>query len=89
MPLPLDRPRHLVTNGPYHFVRNPQAIAMILMVTGEIIVVESVAIWIMLPLTLLYLELLVGPIEARELAKDFGAEYEEYVARVRKWIPRW
>ena len=31
-----------------------------------------------------YLELLVGPWEERQMARDFGAEYEAYVRRVRK-----
>ena len=88
-PLPLDPPRHLVTDGPYRFVRNPQAIAMVLMVLGELLTVDSALIWLMLPLTVVYLELLVGPIETRQLAKKFGAEYDEYVAHVPKWIPRW
>jgi Phospholipid methyltransferase len=35
-PLPFDPPQRLVTEGPYRFVRNPQAIAMVLMVLGEI-----------------------------------------------------
>src|SRR5947207_616355 len=34
-PFPLDPTRILVTNGPYSLVRNPQAIAMMLMVVGE------------------------------------------------------
>jgi len=88
-PFPLDPPRHLVTDGPYRFVRNPQAIAMVLLVIGELIAFDSVLVWVMLPLTILYLEVLVGPIEARQLAKDFGSEYQMYATRVSKWFPRW
>jgi protein-S-isoprenylcysteine O-methyltransferase Ste14 len=40
-PFPLDPTHELVTSGPYGYVRNPQAIAMVLMVTGEIIALES------------------------------------------------
>ena len=87
-PLPLDPPRRLVTIGPYRCVRNPQAIAMVLMVLGELFIVKSSWLWMMLPLTILYLEALVGPIEAKQLAKDFGLEYRSYAARVRKWLPR-
>jgi protein-S-isoprenylcysteine O-methyltransferase Ste14 len=88
-PLPFDPPRRLVTEGPYRFVRNPQAIAMVLMVLGEIFAIESATLWLILPLTLIYLELVVGPPEKRQLVKDFGADYQEYASRVRKWIPRW
>jgi protein-S-isoprenylcysteine O-methyltransferase Ste14 len=88
-PLPLDPPRRLVTNGPYRWVRNPQAIAMVSMVVGELLTVKSDWLWVMLPLTIIYLEAVVGPIEAKQLARDFGLEYESYSARVPKWIPRW
>lgn len=86
-PLPLDPPRRLVTEGPYRFVRNPQAVAMALMVMGELLVVQSALLWLMLPLTLLYLEALVGPIEARQMTRDFGEAYQAYSARVPKWLP--
>ena len=87
-PFPLDSPRRLVTNGPYRFVRNPQAIAMVLMVIGETLIIKSSVLWFLLPLTVLYLEALVGPFEARQLARDFGPDYYSYASRVPKWLPR-
>ena len=60
---------------------------MVLMVAGQIVAVRSLAPWGMQPLTVAYLELLVGPWEERQMARDFGAEYEAYVRRVRKWVP--
>ena len=87
-PLPLDPPRRLVTEGPYRYVRNPQGIAMTLMVMGEIIIVRSALLCLMLPLTLLYLEALVGPVEERRMERDFGAAYRAYASRVPKWLPR-
>ena len=86
-PLPFDPPRHLVTAGPYRFVRNPQGIAMTLMAAAEVLAIASQLIWLLLPLTLAYLELLVGPLEERQLARNFGPEYAAYKARVGKWIP--
>lgn len=87
-PLPLDPPQRLVVSGPYRYVRNPQAISMVLMVAGEVAVLRSAWLWVMLPLTILYLEGIVGPIETRQLARDFGDDYRRYAASVRKWIPR-
>ena len=60
---------------------------MMLMVIGEIFVVHSAMLWLLLPATLVYLELLVGPCEERQLARDFGGTYAEYALRVRKWLP--
>lgn len=87
-PLPLDPPHALVTSGPYRVVRNPQAIAMLLAVAGEVAAVRSRFLWIMLPLTVIYLEVLVGPWEERDLAARYGEAYVTYKRRVRKWLPR-
>jgi protein-S-isoprenylcysteine O-methyltransferase Ste14 len=86
-PLPLDPPRQLVTCGPYRHVRNPQSVAMVLMVTGQLIAIRSSILWVLLPLTIAYLELLVGPWEDRQMVRDFGAEYQSYARHVRKWLP--
>lgn len=87
-PFPLDRTRRLVTSGPYRYVRNPQGIAMLLMTLGVVFSFKSTFLWLMVPLTLIYLELIVGPIEEKQLERDYGNEYAEYKNRVRKWIPR-
>jgi protein-S-isoprenylcysteine O-methyltransferase Ste14 len=84
----MDPPRCLVICGPYRWVRNPQAIAMLLMALGEVVAIQSWGLWILVPMTIAYLELLVGPWEERQLARDFGAEYETYARRVQKWLPR-
>ena len=88
-PLPLDPPHALVTSGPYRVVRNPQAIAMLLAVAGEVAAIRSRFLWIMLPLTIIYLEALVGPWEERDLAARYGDAYLAYKRGVRKWLPRW
>ncbi|HEV3081236.1 MAG TPA: hypothetical protein VGY66_15760, partial [Gemmataceae bacterium] len=67
--------------------RNPQALGMVLMVVGEALILQSAALWVLIPLTLIYLELLVGPFKSRQLAKEFGADYAVYAARVRKLVP--
>lgn len=86
-PLPLDPPRKLVTIGPYRLVRNPQAIAMTLTVSGEMIAVKSRMICLLLPLTLIYLEILVGPWEEHQLLAAHGEQYLAYKLAVSKWIP--
>lgn len=87
-PLPLDPPRALVSTGPYAYVRNPQGIAMTLMVAGEVIAVRSSLLWLVLPLTWFYLEVLFGGWEDRQLFKLHGPRYLLYRTRVRKWLPK-
>lgn len=87
-PFPLDPTRILVTSGPYRRIRNPQGVAMLLMTIAVVLSVHSAALWVMLPLTLFYLEVIVGPMEERQLARNYGPDYVNYKQRVRKWIPR-
>jgi protein-S-isoprenylcysteine O-methyltransferase Ste14 len=87
-PFPFDPTKELVTSGPYHYARNPQAIAMTLVVAAEIVVIQSRLLWIMLPATILYLEVLVGPWEERQLATRHGSAYLAYKRLVPKWMPR-
>jgi len=87
-PLPLDPPRRLVVSGPYRWVRNPQGIGMVLLVLGEVAAIRSWFLCCLLPATLIYLELIVGRWEERQMARDFGSEYTAYVGRTRKWLPR-
>ncbi|MBW3542887.1 MAG: isoprenylcysteine carboxylmethyltransferase family protein [Planctomycetes bacterium] len=85
-PLPLDPPRRLVVCGPYHWIRNPQGIGMVLMVLGQVIVIQSQLLWCLLPITLVYLQV-AGRWEERQMTRDFGSEYAAYVHRTRKWLP--
>lgn len=87
-PFPLDPTRELVTSGPYRFVRNPQAVGTILIVLGEIGIVNSTWLLFWLPLSVAYLEGLAAPYEDRELRLRYGGPYLEYRARVPKWLPR-
>jgi len=86
-PFPLDPTHVLVADGPYSRVRNPQSIAMMLMVLGEVLLVRSNLLWLMIPLSLAYLECLVGPLEHRWMRRQFGEEYQRYVLEVPRWVP--
>ena len=61
---------------------------MVLMVLGEVVAIRSCYLCCLLPATLIYLELIVGPWENRQLARDFGSEYAAYISRTDRWIPR-
>ena len=87
-PFPLDPTRCLVLDGPYRYLRNPQAVAATLIVTGEVLALKSRRLWLLLPLTLLYLEGLAAPTERREMVARFGRPYLLYRQRVPAWFPR-
>jgi protein-S-isoprenylcysteine O-methyltransferase Ste14 len=57
-------------------------------VLGEVALVRSTLLLLLIPLSIAYLEGLAAPFENRELRLRYGARYLEYRARVPKWVPR-
>lgn len=85
-PLVPGRASAVVQGGPYRFTRNPMYLGMALLLLAWC------AFWGN-PLSLLALGLFVGFItrfqivpEERTLADKFGAPYQDYLRRVRRWL---
>jgi protein-S-isoprenylcysteine O-methyltransferase Ste14 len=76
----------LVASGPYRFTRNPMYIGLTIAYVGGAALVNSLWPLVLLPLVLVLLVLLVIRREEAYLADSFGAEYDAYRARVRRWI---
>lgn len=86
-PLPLDQTNNLVVSGPYHYVRNPMAIAGIGQGIAIAIAFQSVPILIYSALGALVWHLVVRPTEERDMAQRFGQPYENYRRQVSCWTP--
>jgi len=76
----------LVTTGPYALTRNP-------MYTGVIIASLGVALWFGRPLMFLAPIIIFGitnfvliPFEEEKMRRQFGAEFDAYTRKVRRWI---
>jgi protein-S-isoprenylcysteine O-methyltransferase Ste14 len=82
-----DRPAsRLITTGPYRISRNPMYLSLILLYAGVAIWRQSLWAWLLLVIPFIYTDRwAIGP-EERSLEQLFGAEYERYRARVRRWI---
>jgi len=87
-PLPLDPPKKLVVEGPYHVVRNPMYWSVGSVVLGEAAVFHSPALAELAAVFVAGVILFVLFYEEPELRRKFGAEYEEYCRRVPRWLPR-
>ncbi len=76
----------LVSGGVYRFTRNPMYLALLLVLIGWALVVSNVAALVMLPLFVAYLNRFQIRPEERALHARFGAEFERYRERVRRWL---
>ncbi|MDP2469980.1 MAG: methyltransferase [Candidatus Palauibacterales bacterium] len=86
-PAPFDPPRRLVVRGPYRFVRNPMYIGATLALAGASLFYRSPPL---LAYTLLFVavtHVFVVAYEEPALTRMFGADYELYRRRVRRWRP--
>ncbi|MEX0641992.1 MAG: isoprenylcysteine carboxylmethyltransferase family protein [Pirellulales bacterium] len=77
----------LVTNGPYRWVRHPfyvsfalGAIANALVTANWILAITGIGVFVLLAIR--------ARIEERNLIARFGREYEEYMTRTGRFLPR-
>ena len=85
-PLTPDASSALVVQGVYRLTRNPMYLAMLLVLIGWAYVVANVAALVMLPLFMGYLNRFQIEPEERALRARFGAEFDAYCRRVRRWL---
>ena len=76
----------LVTHGPYRFTRNPMYLGMTLLYLGLTLRANMGWPLLLLPVVLWTLYRLVISREERYLSGAFGAAYDDYRRRVRRWI---
>jgi protein-S-isoprenylcysteine O-methyltransferase Ste14 len=87
-PAPVAPPQRLVVTGLYRYVRNPIYVAVTSLIFGQGLLLGSMAlleyglvVWLgFFAFVLLY--------DEPTLRGKFGKEYEDYCARVPRWIPR-
>jgi protein-S-isoprenylcysteine O-methyltransferase Ste14 len=86
-PAPFDPPRRLVVVGPYRFVRNPMYVGAAFALGGAAVFYVS---WMLAAYTAVFLavtHLFVVAYEEPRLREMFEADYANYCARVRRWLP--
>jgi protein-S-isoprenylcysteine O-methyltransferase Ste14 len=85
---PVDPPRFVVRGGLYRYVRNPMYLCVLTLVLGEALAYGSGAVAAYALVVALGFHLFVVLYEEPTLRATFGADYEDYVRRVPRWIPR-
>jgi protein-S-isoprenylcysteine O-methyltransferase Ste14 len=76
----------LVVRGIYRWTRNPMYLAMLLVLVSWACIVANAAALAMLPLFVATLNRLQIQPEERALRARFGAEFENYRRKVRRWL---
>ncbi len=87
-PAPIDPPKNLVIEGPYHVVRNPMYWSIVFVLLGEALVFHSLALAELAIAFFAGTNLFVLFYEEPVLRRKFGAEYEDYCRHVPRWLPR-
>ena len=83
---PWEPPRQLVTSGPYRFSRNPMYIAVIAVLLGWAALFRSRTLLIYAVAVATAVHLRVVLAEEPWARRTFGAEWEDYQARVPRWF---
>jgi protein-S-isoprenylcysteine O-methyltransferase Ste14 len=84
--IPYRRAATLVTRGPFRLTRNPMYVGVTLIYLG--IAALRGVLWpvLLLPIPLAVLNYVVIPQEESLLRATFGTAYDQYCARVRRWL---
>jgi protein-S-isoprenylcysteine O-methyltransferase Ste14 len=86
-PAPWAPPERFVERGSYRFVRSPMYLGVLLLVVGQglllgrpVLYAWALAAWLMFTGFLAFYE-------EPQLRGRFGASYDDYRSRVRRWLP--
>jgi protein-S-isoprenylcysteine O-methyltransferase Ste14 len=76
----------LVLDGPFRFTRNPLYLAMALLTAGVGLWLDTWWVLILLVPAVVLVDRVVIAREEAYLRRRFGAEYDAFTARVRRWL---
>jgi protein-S-isoprenylcysteine O-methyltransferase Ste14 len=86
-PLPIDAPKRLVVRGLYRYTRNPMYVGVLLIILGWAVMFTSGALLVYASCVGTCFHLFIVLYEERQLRREFGRQYDDYCAHVRRWLP--
>ncbi len=86
-PAPWAPPERFVERGSYRFVRSPMYLGVLLLVVGQALLLgrEILFGWAVIAWVIFELSLVTW--EEPQLRRRFGASYDDYRRRVKRWLP--
>ena len=78
--------RKLVISGPYRFTRNPMYLGLVTITLGIAFWIGASPMFLAPIATFTTANWVNVPFEEAKMRRQFGAEFDAYVSRVRRWI---
>ena len=85
-PVPIQPPQQLVTEGLFHYSRNPIFVADVVIAMGIFLARGEAALLLYAALIALLLHVFVLYVEEPILARRYGDEWTRYTQQVPRWI---
>lgn len=85
-PEPWTPSETIIATGPYRITRNPMYLGMAAIQSGFGLWWASVGVVALLPVAMIVIDRFVIAREEQYLRSNFGAPYEDYCKRVRRWV---
>ena len=82
----LQRSSALATDGVFQWSRNPMYLGMVLIVAGVALLEGTAVAWLAVAALAIILDQAFIRREERMLEETFGAEFEAYTRRTRRWL---
>jgi protein-S-isoprenylcysteine O-methyltransferase Ste14 len=86
-PAPWAPPERFVERGSYRFVRSPMYLGVLLLIVGQALLLGREILFAWAAVAWLIFELSLVVWEEPGLRRRFGASYDDYRRRVRRWVP--
>ena len=87
-PAPIDAPKKLVVRGLYRYTRNPIYMGVLTALLGWTVMFRGMNLLIYAFCVAVCFHIFVVFYEECRLRLQFGAEYDDYRAKVGRWLPR-
>ena len=85
-PVDIEKASSLVTAGPFAFTRNPMYVMMLAFLLAWSTYLSAAWVWLGPVVFALYINRLQIIPEERVMRAKFGAAYEAYTRKVRRWV---
>jgi len=76
----------LVARGPFAYTRNPMYLGLVVTAAGAALTAGTWLMWLVPIIVFALDQFVIIPFEERSMERAYGTAYNDYKARVRRWI---